>query len=600
MTPFAGAFMGSLIALSARNTGLASLSIRCIQEIMRAHPSICRPFVSDIRSMGMRAMREPAMNRPDVQKGLFSVLSRLHLCEAKDCGQERWSSGVLSCIFSLHHIIDHFFEDSMSGLEGGWEGRPGQAGALLAGPRTCAGPSDWEWEALPDDFYEAIEQGQQRFEKCTQIIQHHLNQSTPYAVKIPCGQLFRLVFRVFSISSTSSIKLALDNKEKSLLLIKIPYFHLATIGLLTDMIQILGSNVLPHLSGLILHLGRMFIKEKELITLKISIFNVFSTLFQNVGPSFSSCKSIDVVVEEALNDLNQFLTISQPIPILDHKSGSRKNKSKNLTPSDFGLQKEYPEDVAKAALNLISSAISFLPPGLLSSVQRSLIDKTVISVALFPDLREKLRKQIYNSLINNVLSPGNTQAIILPHVIRIFEEAGKETDIFRHQMKSFSHMKFLTIDAILHPRFPPLQRKLEETLKKDNDKSEILQKTNEIYFKHLKYDNISNTADICHVQSNCSMWKSSEKEPLHITQDAASDPTVESEERLESLNQHYFKAFLNNDTQNNHLSENILEPQIKTTEKETNLYSIAIENESNNLSDTEIPIIVMEDSSNEE
>ncbi|QSL66873.1 hypothetical protein MERGE_001260 [Pneumocystis wakefieldiae] len=520
--------------------------------------------------MGMRAMREPAMNRPDVQKGLFSVLSRLHLCEAKDCGQERWSSGVLSCIFSLHHIIDHFFEDSMSGLEGGWEGRPGQAGALLAGPRTCAGPSDWEWEALPDDFYEAIEQGQQRFEKCTQIIQHHLNQSTPYA----------------SLQHQLHIKHKTGARQQG----KVAIAYKDPPG-----IKCFAASFWPNSpSWPYVHQGERVNVRSQVKTCKTN------TLFQNVGPSFSSCKSIDVVVEEALNDLNQFLTISQPIPILDHKSGSRKNKSKNLTPSDFGLQKEYPEDVAKAALNLISSAISFLPPGLLSSVQRSLIDKTVISVALFPDLREKLRKQIYNSLINNVLSPGNTQAIILPHVIRIFEEAGKETDIFRHQMKSFSHMKFLTIDAILHPRFPPLQRKLEETLKKDNDKSEILQKTNEIYFKHLKYDNISNTADICHVQSNCSMWKSSEKEPLHITQDAASDPTVESEERLESLNQHYFKAFLNNDTQNNHLSENILEPQIKTTEKETNLYSIAIENESNNLSDTEIPIIVMEDSSNEE
>ncbi|EMR08546.1 hypothetical protein PNEG_03027 [Pneumocystis murina B123] len=585
VTPFLGTFLNNLITLPRKNIELTSISIQCIQEIIEVYPSICRPFISNIRCMSIRAIKEPSINGPDIQKGLFSILSRLHLCEAKESGWEKWNFEVLSCISELHIIIDHFFEDSVDG------------------PHTCLKPSEWGLEAFPDNFYEAIELGLQRFEKCVQIIQQYLNQSTPYCVKIPCGQLFFFIFKVFSINTTSNIKLILDNKEKLVLFMKIPYFHLITIELLTVMIQILGSNILPHLSGLVFQLNSIFSKEKELIPLKISIYNVFSTLFQNVGPSFSSCKLIDMVIQEALNDLNQLLTISQPVPILNHKNEPKKNKTSNATPSNSRFQKEYPENVTKASLNLISSVISYLSPGILSSVQRSLIDKTIISIALFPSLREKLRKQIYNSLINNVLSPGNTQAIILPHVIRIFEEAGKETDIFTHQMKNFNHIKFLTLDAILHPRFPPLQRRLkEETLKEDNDKSEILQKTNEIYFKHLKYDNISNTTNIYHIQDNCNIWKSSEKEPLNITQDITSHPTFESEEKLEFSNEHIFKTFLNNDTQNSHLSENILQPLIKTTEKESNLDTIpiGIENESDNLSDTEIPIIIMEDSSSEE
>ncbi|KTW31549.1 hypothetical protein T552_00190 [Pneumocystis carinii B80] len=587
VTPFLGTFLKSLIALPSRNMLLTSTCIRSILDIIEVYPSICRPFVSGIRSMGVRAIKEHNMNEPDVQKGLFQILSRLHLCESKDYGGEKWNSGVLSCIFELHNIIDHFFEESENGRY------------------TCSKVSEWEQEVFSEDFYEAIEQGLHRFEKYMQIMQQYLNQSTPYYVKIPCGQLFFLIFKVFGINTTSNTKLILDNKEKSVLLMKIPYFHLMTIELLTIMIQILGSNILPYLSGLVLHLSRLFSREKELIPLKVSIYNVFSTLFQNVGTSFSSSKLIDVVIQEALNDLNELLTISQQVSILNDKNESKKNKTSNIALNSSKFQKGYMENVTKASLNFISSVISYLPSGILSSVQRSLIDKTIISVALFPSLRKRLQKQIYNSLINNVISPGNTQAIILPHVIRIFQEAGKETDIFTYKMKNFNHIKFLTLDAIIHPRFPPLQRRFkEETLKEEEDhgRSEILQKTNEIYLKHLKNDNISNMSNIYHIQDNCNILKSQEKEVLNITQDTTSHSTIESEEKLKFSNKHIFKTFLNNNTQNKDLSENILQPLIKTIEEENNLNTILIskENESDNLSDTEIPTIVMEDSSSEE
>ncbi|KAG4302713.1 hypothetical protein PCANB_001087 [Pneumocystis canis] len=597
VTSFLGTFLNSLIKIPIQHPSITRVCIDCIKTIIMFYPTMCRPFISNIKIMITQAINETHINQPEIQETLFSISSKLHLCKKKELGPDEWKNGVLSCLWVLHKTIDHFFHDS------------------IQDPYKSLKLPEWEVDTLSDNFYEAFETSLQRFKKYVRIIQLHLNQCTPYYVKIPAGQLFFFTYRVFRISDESNLALTLDNKEKSLLFTKIPYIHLITSKLLMDMIQTLGSNILLHLSNLIAQLNYIFSREKKLMPLKISIYNIFNMIFHRVGSSFSSYKSIEMIIQEALNDLNQLLITSQSIPALKHKNESKKKKhhdDPDIILDNSKLQKVPPENVIKSALNLISSVLSYLPPGTLSTTQRSLIDKTIISIALLPNLRKKLEKQIYDSLINNILSPGDVQAIILPHVIRIFE-TNTEVDILASSMKNHDYTKILTLDAILHPRFPPLQRKLQDrALETDYSESKTLQETNKIYLRHLKYENtsnildttsLSNIPDIYHTLNTCNTQETSyEKHSSDTSQDTiTSNITSQSEKIKDFLNEQDF--ILENKIQNDHILKDTYQLSTEDIE-ENNVKNTILENmetdESDSLSNAEIPAIVMENSSSEE
>ncbi|KAG5517974.1 hypothetical protein PMAC_000429 [Pneumocystis sp. 'macacae'] len=608
---FLGTFVKSLLKMPMQHPSITNVFFECIDNIIELYPIVCRPFVQNIRTMTIQAISETHTSRLDVQEALLSVFSKLHLCAAKDLGQEQWNNGVLSCLWVLHKTIDNFFHNS------------------LEDPYVSLKQPEWVNEALPNDFYEAFEICLERFEKHVRIIQLYLNQCTPY-----------------------HIALTLDNEERLYLHTKIPHLHLISIKLLTDMIRILNSNILPHLSELLSQLNYIFSREKGFIPLKISIYNVFSMILHSVGSSISSCKSVDMIIQEALNDLNQLLTTSQSILILHHKNESKKKKSNetlSMILNNSEIQKIPPENIIKSALNFISSILSHLCPGILSTTQRSLIDKTVLSIALSPNLKKKLHKQIYNLLSNNVLSPGDVQAIILPHIIRIFE-AQREINTLTLSVENFDHTKFLTLDSILHPRFPPLQRKLQDqTSKTDYSESKILEKTNEIYLEHLKYENkyniskiinTSNTSKVTNTSDTSKIIKTfnTEKvietsnpskviETLNVSEisDIINTPNTFytlGNDNIEELHKKQSpdtdksttttsptfkqetKIFLNdtNNIQNNDTLKNIY--NLQTTIKKNNTESTISENmktdELDSFSDTEIPTIVMEDSSYEE
>ncbi|KTW28319.1 uncharacterized protein T551_02738 [Pneumocystis jirovecii RU7] len=647
---FLGMFIKSLIKMPMQHPSITEVFVECISAIVELYPSACRAFVPNIRTMAIQAINETHTNRPDVQEALFLVFSKLHLCAEKNLGQEQWNCGVLSCLWVLHKIIDNFFHSSIKGLKKNIYRFIGLADKQFLGPHMSLKQPEWVNEALPSDFYEAFETCLEKFEKYIRIIQLYLNQCTPYCVKIPAGQLFFFIYRVFRISDKSNVALALDNKEKLYLHTKIPHFHLISSKLLADMIRILNSNILPHLSELLGQLNYVFSREKEFIPLKVSIYDIFTMILHSVGSSISSYKSVDMIIQEALNDLNQLLITSQSILVLNHKSESKKKKSNetlNVILNSSEVQKMPPENIIKSALNFISSVLSHLCPGILSTAQRSLIDKTIVSIALSPSLKKKLHKQIYDSLINSILSPGDVQAIILPHVIRIFETQ-KELDTLKLPVENFNHTKSLTLDSILHPRFPPLQRKFKnQTLEMDYSGSEILEKTNKIYFEHLEYENkfntseiintseITNTSDISKIieTSNTQEIIQTPNSPKIIKTSNTSEiidiintPNIphtpnnynieETLPKKHSLNiaenttiinpsfEQETKVFLNNtnNIQNNDISKNIYKLSTITNKDDTkNTISENMETDgSESLSDTEIPTIIMEDSSYEE
>ncbi|KAG5440011.1 hypothetical protein PCK2_000703 [Pneumocystis canis] len=609
VTSFLGTFLNSLMKIIIQHPSITHICINCIQTILTFYPTMCRHLVSNIKIMVIQAINEASANRPEIQEALFSIFSRLHLCKKKEQGPDEWRNGILSCLWVLHKTIDHFFMIQCKSLK----------------------LPEWDVETLSDNFYEAFEICLQRFEKYVRIIQLHLNQCTPYYVKIPAGQLFFFIYRIFHISDESRIALTLDDKEKSLLFTKISYIHLITSKLLMDMIQTycsqhlshislthtsLGSNVLLHLSSLMAQLTHIFSKEKEFIPLKISIYNIFSMICHRVGSSFSSYKSIEIIIQEASNDLNQLLITSQSVPILKHKNESKKKKhheTPDIILENSKLQKLPPKTVIESALNLISSILSHSSHGMLSTTQRSLIDKTIISIALLPNLRKKLEKQIYDSLINNILSPGDAQAIILPHVVRIFE-TDTEADILASLMKNHDHTKILTLDAILHPRFPPLQRTLpNQVLETEGSESKMLQETNKLYLRHLKYENssnipytasLANKPNIYHTLDTYNVQEISyEKHSSNTTQDTITSSVISDSEKTENfLNKQDF--VIENKIQDDPILKDTCQFSTEDVKEENNVTNTIIENietdESNSFSDAEIPTIVMEDSSSEE
>ncbi|KAG4305025.1 hypothetical protein PORY_001700 [Pneumocystis oryctolagi] len=619
-TPFLGSFLNNLVNLPSRHPSISNVCISCIDVIITLYPTICKPFVSNIKAMAIQVINEAHIDQLDMQESMFSVFSKLH-CTAKDSGPEQWKSGILSCLWILHKIIDHFFHDS------------------IQGPHFSLKKPEWIDNTFPNDFYEAFKIGLEKFTKYVWIIQLHLNQCTPYPIKIPAGQLFFFIYRVFNISDESNTAFALDNKEKSLLHAKIPYLHLIACKLLTDMIQILNSNILLHFSSILSQLNYIFSKEKNFIPLKLSIYNIFNMILYNAGTSISSYKSIDTILQEALNDLNQLLITSQSTSILSHKKESKKKRTHetlDIILRNSEIQKISSENVIKLALNVISSILNHLSPEILPITQRTLIDKTILSIALSPSLRKKFQKQVYDSLINNILSPGDVQAVILPHVIRIFQTS-KETDILNLQTDYLNHTKLSTLDSILHPRFPPLRKKLKDQISEmDHSKSKILEETNKIYLKYLKckdesnaseiietcdesktfdelktYDELkasdtfntvkktyaSNTSNACYISNACDTQETlSESFSLDIIQNTITTNFTSEQET---------KDFLKNDSDNiqNNTLEHIYKLSTETKEK-NNTKDITPKNietdDSSNFSDTEIPTIIMEDSSYEE
>jgi len=447
--------------------------LHAILDLVPRHPTIFRPFASQIRSLvtSVLSFQPPVFYPEPVVDVAEQLLVSLHKCAPKDKSGSGWNEDCRSTIVSAHRSADFVLRS----IKEQWE----SVDSTLTTPRQNYN-KEVSMDA-PDDLglhsWKGIHAGANRLIALLQILSGFVSMPSATAVALPLGPILDLTSRLNSVTvpadgelSSSGVQVnpQIGREEREMLFAELPRIHVACMDLLAHVTVVLENSAAPVTQTMLEQVTWVFRNERFSRDVRMAVYALLSSLVSVNGPVMTkqSVTSIVPAIRACCSDLLpapgdsvQGKTPSDPKP-KSRQGQSAVNADSFLNPN---LQKNGQSqsnhrflDLERAASELLQNVLAYVPSELLASV-RTDIDRTIILTA------DK------DAMLASVLNPvpaikGRAAgASIIPFLVQ-------------------AHSDQMEVEALVRPRIPVLMTAPElDSVADEEDEEENEEAADEPY-----------------------------------------------------------------------------------------------------------------------
>ncbi|KAI5293550.1 hypothetical protein KEM55_007052, partial [Ascosphaera atra] len=218
-------------------------------ELIPRHPTIFRPFSSQIHSLIVPVLGAPSPARftPAAVEAAQLVFVALHHCAPKNTGSEEWTKASKSTIATLHQTCDHLFRAAVEY----WESNdPEFKHSTTVNYNRPAGDDSPNALGLPP--WHGIHAGAWRLRTLTSLLSKFFDVETSDNVPMPVGMILDVTTRLFSMAapkpkgdSGMTLRPEISREERESLWGELPLIHQSALDLLLELIETTGFGVMP-------------------------------------------------------------------------------------------------------------------------------------------------------------------------------------------------------------------------------------------------------------------------------------------------------------------------------------------------------------------
>ncbi|KAJ5099787.1 hypothetical protein N7532_006788 [Penicillium argentinense] len=427
------------------NSPFMEIVLHAILELIPRHPTIFRPFGSQLRSLLTEILGvAPPMFYPepvvDVAEQLFASLYK---CAPKDKSGSGWSDDCRSTILSLHRAVDHVFRAVVEQ----WESVDASLIPTRISYTKEVGDGSADHLGLPR--WEGIHNGTDRILSLLRILAGFISMPSASGIAIPLGSILDLTSRLTSVvvpangeASGARANPQIGREEREQLWTELPRIHIAVMELLAQVVGVLENSTTSITQSILDQATWVFRNEKFSKDVRLATYGLLQPLVSLNGPAMTkqTMASISNVLRSCCHDILPLSgdSVSQFKPQADSKSKSKAgpgttNADSFLNPN-LQNNRQSPESSnypGGAASGLLRAALSSVPSELLTASVRAEIDRAIILTA------DK------DAMLASVLNP-----------IPAFKGRGAGASIVPFLARSYSDQ--MEIEALIRPRMPVL------------------------------------------------------------------------------------------------------------------------------------------------
>ncbi|EPX71859.1 ribosome biogenesis protein Rix1 [Schizosaccharomyces octosporus yFS286] len=447
VTPNLSSFITACLRVGETGKCLETIFV-CLYQILIHHAPTFRPFSSSIKNLCIEVLEEHEIIDSTLKKKAAVLYASLYRCQGKGNLSDNWKKDFVNSIQEYHVALNFLFN-------------------LIIEEQTYADVARDEELSFPKikgHYEESYQLALQRCRNLHLILMSFLSTKTEKSVSLPIRHLLDLIRRIYNVQLSSSVKSTIENSVQALLFMVLPHLHTLANELSRKLLAVCPSSLMVVLSSTLDSVNDCLLSEA-------THDGVFCTSLQLIS-EFLEKMHVDVplpkyenVVALALERITKSKDRASGEAVVAGADQARATKKrKTLAGSQTG---DSLISSVSAGFSLddkcLTHCFSFLSSVLKNTISlprmlRTKIDRTILQLALAEPTPDALT-HLHDLLIASILAPGDCQAIILPHALHVL--TGPLGIMHTSPVVSSHAGQYLkTFDILLHPRFPPLQKRL--------------------------------------------------------------------------------------------------------------------------------------------
>ena len=444
---------------------LLLVALDALSELITLHPTLFRPFTSQIHSLIYPLIAPTPSNFANGSHMICNTASTsqsarhlfvlLHVTGPKNTAAEEWAKSLHAVIASLQRTADKVFRSLI-------ENRTPPTGSYdVANPNPVGDVvSDQAPTPLPLPAWTGIHAGIERFDGLLHTLQAFLATATAAVVTLPVGHIVHLVDRILSAFPPGNgrnprLKPEIDRDEREGLWVGLPRLQTSVLGICSLMISRMGHSSTAMTYTILDQLIWSLESQHGGDSFREAAYRLASQILCTSGPSLSKTyaislsRCIKMCCEDLLPSTESQLQGKQ-VSLSDAKKTangvtSSTNADSYLKAANNRVDQSITyTDVHQAARELLTLVLTDTPNEFLPFSLRCQIDRTGIIT--------NNRKIMLASVMNPILKRRgqNQTSSILPLVARAHPESSQ-------------------VEALLRPQMPLIQSRRSDGRNMDSD-----------------------------------------------------------------------------------------------------------------------------------
>ncbi|KAJ5903392.1 hypothetical protein N7504_005775 [Penicillium tannophilum] len=378
------------------NTPFMETVLQVCLELVPRHPTIFRPFGTQLRSLLTEILGSSSLYFPDPVMDIAEQLfASLHKCAPKDKAGSGWTEDCRATVLSIHRAADYVFRAVVEQ----WESVDG--GLVSARQNFTQDLADESSDSLGLASWQGMHAGSDRLVTLLRLLSNFVSMPSTATVALPLGSILDVTSRLTSVTAPSDegtrsgvqTNPQIGRDERELLWTELPRIHIACMDLLAHVTSVLETSATPITQNILEQITWVFRNENTSRNVRLASYDLLSTVVSLNGPAMSkqSVTSITGVLRACCNDL---LPSSDESGSQGKQQSDAKPKTKNgqatanadsfLNPDLQKKRKSQTSQFAeleRAASGLLQTVLTCVPPQLLVGSLRAEIDRTIILVS---------------------------------------------------------------------------------------------------------------------------------------------------------------------------------------------------------------------------
>lgn len=462
-------------------TGLAALA-----ELIPLHPTLFRPFVSQIESTILPLVAATPstthVKRPinsvssSVSESARRLLVLLHVCAPKNTSTDVWAKSISDVLMAIHRTASRTFRALI-------EDRDSSTKKIQDNGVQSYGFEDEVADMTPGSLvlpsWSGIYAGIERLDGLLQTLQAFLATTSSAPIALPVSGILKVTERISLAlppknDGNPRTNVEIDRDEREGLWIGLPRLHVSTLQILSALIARLGCN-LASLSDTVLKQVFWILEGGSTDSeVRRSAYGTVSQILTLFGPAVTrSCMpSLSRCIELCCEDLLPHEDVQKTVKC-QQTADSRKSSKGGASSMDAdsylmssksrGDAPKSSKAVQAAASKLLALSVTNLSSELLASALRVQVDRTAV-----------LTK--------------NKEAMMASTMYLSNRQAGRTHTNSIMPLLSRSHADSLEVEALLRPQMPVLKSSRSETALDDDEDSDMRHNSTDGVQKEPKYD----------------------------------------------------------------------------------------------------------------
>lgn len=412
-------------------------------ELIGRHPTIFRPFVSQLQKLLLSILASPTASSYSSSKAVQlaqELFVALHHCAPKNTSGEQWANDSKNTIASIHQCADHLFRS----VNEQWESSDPNFKHKKRPKDLSELPQDNESDALGLPPWQSLPTGAIRVTILLGLLEKFVSIRTASVINYPLGAIMDLTSRLMSVtvpktkedSAQSNSEFSRD--ERAALYIELPRIHTSCIDLFRTIVAAFGTGSTSVVNAILEQNLWVFEAESFNSSLRESSYLLVSEILPFIGRSLAkeNVLALSPIIRQCCRDLVPADISREAHETKNALKGSSKDTQinmnvdtlLNLAPKEPG-SKGTIRELESVAMTLLPLLYNYLPSEFVPLPIRTEMERIAILTAN--------RSAMVASVMNPIPPIKGRRPIpsILPFLTRRYS-------------------RDLEVECLIHPRMP--------------------------------------------------------------------------------------------------------------------------------------------------